>query len=69
MAERLLDHHATPKSTLAVFVIVLIGEFRLAELLHRGTKEPIRDREIEDGVAAGAANLVSLCKCVAKLVV
>ena len=69
MSERLLDHHAAPESTLPVFVLVLIGELRLAQLLHGGGKEPIRDREIEDGVALGAVGLVSLCKCAAKLVV
>ena len=69
MAERLLDHHAAPEPTLAALVLVLIGELRLAELLHHGAEEPIRDREIEDGVATGAVGLVSLFKCAAKLVV
>jgi hypothetical protein len=34
-------------------------EFRLAELLHHGAEEPIREREIEDGVALGAMGFVS----------
>ena len=69
MAERLLDHHAAPESTLAVLVLVLIGELRLAELLHHGAKEPIGDREIEDGVALGAVGLFGLFECVTKPVV
>ena len=69
MAERLLDHHAAPESMLAVLVLGLIGELRLAELLHHRAKELIRDREIKDGVALGAVGLVSLFKCAAKLVV
>ena len=38
MAERLLDHHAAPEPTLAALVLVLIGELRVAELLHHRAK-------------------------------
>ena len=69
MAERLLDDHAAPEPMLAVLVLVLIGELRLAELLHHGAEELIRDREIEDGVALGAVRLFSLVKNAAKLLV
>ena len=46
MTERLLDDHAAPKPMLAALVLVLIGELRLAELLHHGAEELIRNREI-----------------------
>ena len=54
VAERLLDHHAAPELALAVLVLVLIGELRLAELFDHGAEEPIGDREVEDGVALRA---------------
>ena len=38
MAERLFDHHAAPEPMLAVLVLALIGELRLAQLLHDGTE-------------------------------
>ena len=69
VAERLLDHHAAPESRLAVLVLVLIGQLRLAELLHHGAEEPIGDREIEDGVALGAMGLLGLVESAAKLLV
>ncbi len=53
VAERLLDHHAAPKPMLAAFVLVLIGELRLAELLDHGAEQLIRDSEIEDGRCRG----------------
>ncbi len=43
VAERLLDHHAAPESALAVLALVLIGELRLAQLLHHGAEEPVGD--------------------------
>ena len=69
MAERLLDHHAAPEPRLAVLVLVLIGELRLAEVLDHGAEEPISDREIEDGVALGAMRLFGLVESAAKFLV
>ena len=69
MAERLLDHHAAPELGLAVLVLVLIGELRLAELLHHGAKEPIGDCEIEDGIALCAVRFSGLVQGAAKLLV
>ena len=66
MTEWLLDDHATPKPLLPVLVLVLIGEFRLAELIHNGAEESIGDREIEDDVALGAMRLFGLVKSTAK---
>ena len=66
MAERLLDHHATPEPVLPVLVLVLIGELRLAELVHHGAEESIGDREIEDDVALGAMGLFGIVKSTAK---
>ena len=60
MAERLLDHHAAPEAMFAVLVLVLIGEFRFAELLHHGAKESVGDSEIEDDVALSAVGLLCL---------
>ena len=62
MAERLLDHHAAPEPRLAVLVLVLIGELRLAELLHHGAEEPVGDGEIEDDVALRAVGLLGLAQ-------
>ena len=45
---------------LAVLLLVLIGQLRLAELLHHGAEKPIRDREIEDDVALRAVGLFGL---------
>ena len=69
VAERLLDHHAAPEPALAVLVLVLIGQLRLAELLDHGAEKPVGDREIEDRVALGAVGLLGLVERAAKLVV
>ena len=69
MAERLLDHHAAPELMLAVLVLVLIGELRLAELLDHGAKEPVGDGEVEDGVALRAMGLFGLAQRAADLLV
>ena len=69
VAERLLDHHAAPEPRLAILVLVLIGELRLAELLHHGAKESIGDREIEDDVALRAMGLLCLGQRAANLLV
>ena len=66
MAEWLLDDHATPKSLLPILVLVLIGEFRVAELVHHGAEELIGNREIEDDVALGAMRLFGIVKSTAK---
>ena len=62
MAERLLDHHAAPEARLAILVLVLIGELRLAELLHHGAEEPVGDGEIKDDVALRAVGLLGLAQ-------
>ena len=69
VAERLLDHHAAPEPGLPVLVLALIGELRLAELFDRGAKEPIGDREVEDGVALRAMGLFCVTQCAANLLV
>ena len=69
VAERLLDHHAAPEPRLAVLVLALIGELRLAELLDHGAEEPVGDREIEDGVALRAMGLFRVAQCAADLLV
>ena len=69
MAERLLDHHAAPEPALAVFILLLIGELGLAELLYHGAEQPIRDREIEDGIALGAVSFFGFAQRGAKTVV
>ncbi len=69
MAERLLDHHAAPKLMLPVLVLVLIGELRLAELLHHGAKKSVRDGEVEDDVALRAMGLFCLAQLGADLLV
>ena len=69
VAERLLDHHAAPEPRLAVLVLVLIGELRLAELLHHGAEEAVGDREIEDDIALRAVGLFCLGQCAANLLV
>ena len=62
MAERLFDHHAAPELRLPVLVLTLIGQLRLAELLHHGTKEPVGDGEIEDDVTLRAMGLLCLAQ-------
>ena len=60
MPEWLLDHHAAPEPRLAILVIVLVGEFRFAELLHHGAKESVGDGEVENDVALRAVGLLCL---------
>ena len=69
MPERLLNHHATPEARLAALVLVLIGELGLAEMLHDGAEQPIRDREIEDGVAFRTVGLFGFSRALPKLLV
>ncbi len=69
MAERLLDHHAAPELGFPVLGLVLIGQLRLAELLHHGAEEPVGDGEIEDDVALRAMGLLGLVKRAAELLV
>ena len=60
MPEWLLDHHAAPEPRLAILVLVLIGELRLAELLHYGAEEPVGDGKVENDVALRAVGLLYL---------
>ena len=61
--ERLLNHDAAPELGLPVLVLALIGELRLAELLDRDAKEPVGDREIEDGIALCSMVLFCVSQC------
>ena len=69
MAERLLDHDATPELELPVLVLALIGELRLAELFDRDAKEPIGDCEVEDGIALCPMGLFRVTQCATNLLV
>ena len=44
VAEGFFDHHAPPEPALAALVLVLVSQFRLAELFHHGAEETIGDR-------------------------
>ena len=52
VAERLLDHHASPALRLAVAQL-LVQQAGMAELLDDGAEEPVGHREIEQAIAAG----------------
>ena len=65
VAERLLDHDATPERRLAAGVGALLGELRLAELVDDGAEEAVGDGQVEDGVALCAVSSLRLAQHVA----
>ena len=47
---------------LAVLVLVLIGELRLAKLLHHGAEETVGDGKVKDDIALRALGLLYFCQ-------
>ena len=69
MTERFFDYHAPPKRMFSVIALVLIGQFRFAELLDHRRKKLVGDCEIEYRVAGCAMGLLGLVQRGAKLLV
>src|SRR5215510_7017861 len=62
MAERLLDHHAPPKTMVAFLIFGLICQLCLSELLDDAAEELIANGEVEDDVALRPMGLLDFRK-------